>query len=322
MGDAPLTVEGYGEVTTDRAAPVLSLDGTPGTLATLGLHIVRGRDFTALDDENSRRVVIVNEVAAELYWPGQNALGKQLKLGPATSDAPWLTVVGVTDATILPHTVGLGLALNNPTRRWPQMYRPFSQAPSANLVVAARARDDPESLAAPLRNIIERSIGTRSTTEYGTLRSMMTRSWSLPLLQLEAMALVAFCMTSIALGLIGVYAMMADAVERRTRELGVRLALGAPRGSIVWLVLRESVAVAAVGMLVGIAAAAVLAVLAGHAIFGISGGVPSGLLFGVDPADPLNYLLVLLLLAIVVVTASLLPVRRALGTSPASSLME
>ncbi len=317
LREAVLTVEGYGEVTEDRAAPILSLDGTPGTLATLGLHITKGRDFAASDDQDSPRVVIVNEVAADEYWPGQNALGKQLKLGPSTSKAPWLTVVGVTDATIVPHAVGLGLALNNPARRWPQLFRPFAQAPSANLVVAARARDEPERLVTPLRNVIEQSIGARTTAEYETIRSTMKRSWVLPLLQLETLALVALSMTSIALGLVGVYAMVANVVQLRTRELAIRIAVGAPRSSVVWLVLRDCVAVAAGGIVAGIAAAVILVAFAGHTIFGITAAMRSGLLFGVDPADPTNYLAVLLLIAFVVLAASLRPVRRALRIDPA-----
>ncbi len=320
LSEAPLTVEGYGEVMEDRAAPILSLDGTPGMLATLGIHVIRGRDFAPSDDQGAPPVAIVNKVAADEYWPGQDPVGKQLKFGPATSDSPWLTVIGVTDAKVLPHTIGLGLALINPDRKWPQVYRPFAQAPSANIVVAVRAGSEPGRMISQLRGAVEESIGSSPDAEYGTLRALMNQSWKFPMVQLKAAVLVGFALVSIGLALIGVHSMAADAVQQRAQEFGIRVALGARPAAIIWLVTREALMIALGGVVVGLFGTVLLVMVAGHLVFGITAVLKNGLLFGVSATDPVNYVVVCIALVLVVLMASLGPALRAIRVKPVSLL--
>jgi hypothetical protein len=304
----------------DRAAPILSLDGTPGMLATLGIQVIRGRDFAPSDDQGATPVAIVNKVAADEYWPGQDPVGKQLKFGPATSDSPWLTVIGVTDAKVLPHTIGLGLALINPDRKWPQVYRPFAQAPSANIVVAVRAGSEPGRMISQLRGAVEESIGSAPDAEYGALRALMNQSWKLPMVQLKAAVLVGFALVSIGLALIGVHSMAADAVQQRAQEFGIRVALGARPAAILWLVTREALMRALGGMVVGLVGTVLLVRAAGHLLFGITAVLKNGLLFGVSATDPVNYVVVCIALVLVVLMASLGPALRAIRIRPASLL--
>lgn len=317
--EAPLTVEGYGEVLSDRAVPLLSLDVTPGSLRTLGIHIVSGRDFETADGASAPPVVMVNEVAAKLYWPGENPLGKQLKLGPSTSSEPWLTVIAVTDSRVLTSSLGLTMALINPDRNWPQIFQPFAQAATRNVSIAVRGKT-PEHLAGPLRHVVDDVIEGSGHVEYGTMRNLMLQSWQLPALQLKASFLSGLAAVGTALAILGIYALVSDSVLRRTNEIGIRIALGARNHHLLWLVIREAVGVAFIGILGGLSITLVLVRFASHYLFGITRGVKTGLLFGVSPTNPLLYLILSIAIILVIVIASVLPARRALGVDPVISL--
>jgi len=323
LREAALTLEGGREIMSYRATPLMSLDGTPGTFKTLGLAIARGRDFTDRDNMSSVPVVIINEVAARTYWPGENAVGKRFKLGPVGSSNPWLTVVGVTDARTLPDASGLELALINPGREWPLMFRPFTQVTSTgpqNVMLAISADHDPERFSRPLQHAVEVVLGRDTEARYGTMLSFMRNSWLVPSVEIKAEFLIGVAVASIALALIGVQGVVIDAVQCRTREIGIRLALGATPRSVVWLVSRESLVVAGCGIVGGLGATALIVSVAGHFIFGITGGIKTGLVFGGRPADPLVYLGVCAFLFSVVLIAAVWPARQAANVDPTAAV--
>jgi putative ABC transport system permease protein len=322
LREAAITLEGGREIMSYRATPLMSLDGTPGTFKTLGLAIVGGRDFTDRDNASSAPVVIINEVAARAYWPGENAVGKRFKLGPVGSRNPWLTVVGVTSARTLPDPSGLTLALINPDRAWPLMFRPFAQVATASkyLTVAISADHNPARFTRSLQHAVASTLGSDTEVQYGTMLSFMRNGWLVPRVEIEAEFLVGVAVASIALALIGVQSVVVDAVQRRTREIGIRLALGATPRSVVLLVSRETLIVSACGIAAGVALTVLLVSVAGHFIFGITGGIRTGMLFGVSYRDPLLYLSVCAFLLAVMSLGTIWPALQAARVDPALSL--
>lgn len=267
-------------------------------LQVMGIPLLRGRYFTEHDTPSSTHVLIVSDALAEKYWPGQEALGKRLKWGPAESNDPWLTIVGIVgdvkqgplDAETAMHT-----------------YEPYAQLGSApSLRIAVRAQGDPASVAADLRAVVwgldrQLALGSVRTMDQVISRSTAGRRFSISLVG-------SFAALALLLAAIGIYAVLAYSVARRTHEIGVRVALGARREDVVRLVLAQGLGVTAVGVIVGVAGALLLTRFI------------QSLLYGVTPTDPATFAAVLLLLFGVALAASYLPARRAMRVDPMVAL--
>jgi predicted permease len=264
---------------------------TPEYFETLRVPILRGRGFTSADTPQSPGVVVVNDAFARKYWPDQDPIGKRFRT--RTADGPEFEVVGVT-ANYRVNTVG--------EQATPYVHFAISQRPQNGYEVLARTSGDAGLLLAAIRrellamepNLVFLQNQTMRNQVGATLFPAKAGAWAVSAVGLVAMLLAA----------IGLYGVIGYSVSRRTREIGVRMALGAQPGDVSRLIMRQGLRVAGSGMMVG----AIFAVMAG---FGVSGA-----LYGISPADPIAWLGAITLLLGVAALANLVPARRAARVKP------
>jgi len=267
-------------------------------LQTIGVPLLRGRYFNEHDGPEAKHVLIVSEALAKKYWPRQDPLGQRLKWGPPESSDPWMTVVGVV-GDVKQGPLDSAVALHT--------YEPYAQLGAlTSLSIAVRGLADPAALAAAVRTAAwgldrQLALGSVRTMDQVISRSTASRRFSLFLL-------TSFAALALLLAAIGIYAVLAYSVARRTHEIGVRMAMGARRDDIVRLVLGQGLGLAAVGLVFGVLGA-----------LGLTHFLRS-LLYEVQPSDPLTFAVVLLLLVSVSVAASCLPARRAVRVDPMVAL--
>ena len=281
-GRAPL---GPGEYIQYRPA-------TPGYIETLGIALLRGRHFTDADNRTSLPVAIINEAAARRYWPNEDPIGRRLQIdgGP-----PWRTVVGVL--TDVRHE-GLDIAAK------PELYLPFAQIPypTSTMTLVVRTGGDPLSRVGDVRRVLAEIDPNVPLTQVQTMDDVVSTSVGEP--RFRATLISAFALVGLLLASIGVYAVMSYFVSQRTREFGVRAALGATRHDVLGLVLRQSAVLIAFGLGFGLLGALVLVRFV------------ENLLFAVNPYDPSTLISVSALLILVALLASYVPARRAAAIDP------
>jgi len=288
-------VEGSGDVQTPW---VYTWTVTPSYFRAMGIPVLRGRDFSAVDGDGGELVAVVNETLARRYWPEGNPVGRRVKFGDAATESPWLTVVGVV-GDIRP----LGLRENTDAG----IYLPQAQsaAGSSRLNVIVRG-DAPQAVGPALRDVVAEIDAAVPILGIRPLGGLVARQVSGP--RFNLIVLGVFAVVAIALAAIGVYGVVSQAVYQRTREIGLRIAVGAERRNVVFLILRQGVGLVAVGIVVGLALAAAVTRLM------------ASLLFDVSPVDVPTFAAVALMLAVVGVVAILLPAWRAARTDPLVAL--
>ena len=264
---------------------------------TLGTRIVEGRAFDERDTATSRSVIIVNQTFARRYWPGQSPIGKRVRFD--TQGAPWLHVVGV--------------AVDGKYRQLVESQRdyffvPYSQNLRPTMTLALLTKGDPAGAIASVRREVAHIDPDMPVFEVKTIDQFMERSYLAP--RLSAMLIAPAGILALIIAAVGLYGVMAYSVSRRTRELGIRVAIGAAPGSIVALVMRQGLTLAAAGVVIGLA----LALAAGRVV--------SWLLFGVTPTDPGVLIGIPLLLTSVAALATYIPARRALNVDPLVALRQ
>lgn len=280
---------------------------SPGYFETLRLPVRRGRLFTAADRAGAPKVMIVNETLARMAWPGEDPIGKRIACceGPGPNGEPPLKeVVGVVRDV---RFAALG------RDEGPAFYLPFGQEPDeawgwlqGTMVAVARAERDPGGLAEPMRRAVGRVDPDLPLYDLATLAER--RAGALAAERFNGLLLALLGGLGLVLAAVGVYGILAYFVGQRTRELGLRIALGAPRGRIFALVLAQSLTPVAAGVAAGLALAAAAARLL------------ESQLYGVAPLDPATFLTVAALLALVAAAAAAVPARRALAIEPARAL--
>jgi predicted permease len=258
---------------------------------TLNVPLLRGRDFNAQDREGAPGVVIVNETFARRYFPGQDPIGQRVSLGGA--QGPWLEVVGLArDGKYV--TLGEVPA--------PFLYQPLAQRHESGMVLLLRAGGDPSQLVPAIRREVHSIEPNLPLTNARLMEELL--STSLYPARMGAILIGVFGLLALLLASVGLYGVMSYSVSRRTREIGIRMALGARGGDVLRLVLRQSMTLMAVGVGLGLAAAfAATRLLAGF-------------LYGVSPTDPAAFVGIAALLSIVSLAASLVPARRAATVDP------
>jgi putative ABC transport system permease protein len=260
---------------------------------------IEGRRFTLQDVRAQPRVVLVDQRMAEQVWPGESAIGKRLRTGgmDARPDAPWLTVVGVVGRIKQD-------ALDADSRM--ALYFPHAQAPTRSMNFVVRSIEEPAALAAAVRRAISAVDPDLPMYRVKTMAARVETS--LAERRFSMLLLTGFAASALALAAIGTYGVMAYVVSQGTRELGIRIALGATQRRILALVVRQGLILTASGIGVGVAGALVLTRLL------------RGMLFGVSGADPLTYAAIAGMLALVSVAASAIPAHRAARTDALRSL--
>jgi putative ABC transport system permease protein len=267
-------------------------------IGAMGIAIERGRAFTEADNSDAApRVVIVSGGLAKRIWPGEDPIGKHVRMGDP--NGPWRTVIGIT--TNIHHR-----ALDATDAS--QVYVPERQWQFADNAVAlvVRARGNPMILARPVRSAAQEVDPAQPITALSTMDQVIATSTAQR--RLALLLFVSFALVALVLAVAGIYGVLAGAVTERTREIGVRTALGATPASILAMVLLQGARLAGAGLLLGLAGALSL------------GRFLQSLLFGVGSTDPVTLAGVALLLAAVALAACLLPAMRALGIDPIAAL--
>ena len=263
----------------------------------MGIPLRRGRFFNEQDDMTKPRMVLVDEFMAEQLWPGQDPIGKRIHIVELKSDDPWQTVVGV-----------IGRVKQDSLDSEPRMafYLSQTQFPARAMTVALRAGSDPVGLVGAVKSEL-RSLDADLPMYY--VRTMRQRvGESLARRRFSMLLLGVFASVALALATIGIYGVMAYLVNQGTREIGIRMALGATQRDILGLVVRQGMTLALSGVTIGLMAALLLTRLI------------RSLLFGVQATDPLTFVGISLLLALIALLASYIPAQRAARIDPMVSL--
>ncbi|MBZ5560709.1 MAG: ABC transporter permease, partial [Acidobacteriia bacterium] len=271
---------------------------TPGYFEAMGTPVREGRTFTDADRADTQLVVVVNEMMAKKYWPGQSPLGRRLTWGRNTN---WITVVGVVADV---HHRGLDAQAR------PEMYRPYAQYPytQPTMTWVMRTAGDPLAATTYARAAIRAVDPGLGVSDIATMEQVLADSTSDRRLNMLLFALLGGL--ALALAVVGVYGVVAYSVTQRTHEIGVRMAIGARPADVLRLVIGEGGRLATAGVLIGSA----IAVAGGRLI--------RGLLFNVSPTDPVTFAGVAIGLLAVALLASYIPARRATRVDPMTALRD
>jgi predicted permease len=291
---SPLILEG--RVMRSKEPPLVEQSNvSPEYFQLLGIPLLRGRLFSGLDTDKAPQVAVINEAMARAYWPNGDPLGKRLQLNPRKPF--WITVVGVVaDA----RTESLAEA------SVPQIYLSLYQTTAKDLAIFLRGQLDPGAIPAEVRAQVQSVNPELPVFGAETLDDALSASLSERRFSMEMVAL--FAVTALLLAGLGIYGTISYLVSERTREIGIRLALGAQREKILEMVLRQGLVLAVGGAAVGL----VGALIASHLM--------AGLLYGVRPTDPLTFVGVTLVITAVALAACYIPARRAMRVDPLVAL--
>jgi predicted permease len=297
---ASVRIQSRPELDEGRRDPVNYDGATADFLGVLGMRLVAGRPFGAGDEQGSAPVAIVSESFVRAFLQGRDAVGERFTFGGRSEDDDgWVTIVGVVEDA---QRWGLGQPLR------PYVFFPMSQFMNTRASVVVRTSGDPEALAGPVRAVLRSVDPSLPLTELRTLEQALAGSVARQRFLMSLLAVFAGAAT--ALAGVGIYGVMAYLVGRRTREIGIRMAMGAPWGSVVRSVLREALAQAGFGLAAGLLGAFALTRLL------------RSQLFGLEPTDPPTFAAVSALLVGVALLASWVPARRAAGVAPTVALRE
>jgi putative ABC transport system permease protein len=271
---------------------------TPGYFHTLGIPFIDGRDFIDRDEMKSTPVVIINETLAAQYFPNQNPIGKHIRPAISVEGAPpWREIVGVVGA------VRHGGPGKEPR---PEFFLPHTQMPFLTLTTVVRTAGDPLAIVGAARNEVRAMDREAPIDSVKTLDQYLTESVAQP--RFNTLLLALFAGVAMTLTAVGLYGVMAFSVTARTREIGVRVALGARGPDVLRLVIGQGMMLTLIGVAIGLVAALALTRLM------------KGLLFGVTPTDPATFALIALLLVGVALVACYIPARRATKVDPMIAL--
>jgi putative ABC transport system permease protein len=285
----------------DDAPPILRHYVAPDHFRVLGIPLLRGRSFTASDVAGQPRVTIISESAARQFWPNQDPIGQRVWFGGGSSfDRPDSSaeIVGI-----------VGDVLYEPWERRPNrasFYTPYAQFTYAWRVMFVRTSREPLSVFPDIRQAVRRVAPDVPLTEVQSLTELIERSWARH--RFDAFLFGGFGVAALVLAATGIFAVVAYAVEQRTREIGIRMALGARASTVVGLVVRQGVTLPAVGLAAGLAAT-----LGATRLLRAS-------LYEVQPTDPRVLAITLTLLSLAAVVACLVPARRATRVDPMVAL--
>lgn len=273
-------------------------DVGPNYFLSMGTPLLAGREFNERDNRGGQRVVIINDAIAQRLWPGQNPIGRYMTgANPAAAGGDRYEVIGVVKT-------GKYRTLSEAPRMF--LYRSILQHYHSKTFLVVNAAGDPGATTAALRDELRALDPNLAPTHFGTLSQHM----ALALFPARVLGtlLAAFGLLALALAIIGLTGVVAYTVSQRTQEIGVRMALGARSADVMWLVVRQGLGLAGIGLALGMGAA-----------FGLTRFLES-LLYGVKATDPLTFIGVIALLAAATLLACYLPARRAARTDPLTAL--
>ncbi|MBA3296484.1 MAG: ABC transporter permease [Acidobacteria bacterium] len=296
---AAIAIDGAPPRTTGAPNLPVPIDTvTPGYFAALGIPLTRGRMLTDADSAQAQQVVLVNESFVRRFFPDRDPIGRRVTFGDPTQKAtPWQTIVGVVADT------RRGGFDREP---WAETYFPLRQSPNSRMFAFLRTNGDPTALAGAAQAAVWSLDKDQAVTSVRTVAQILERTEANR--RFTTLLLGVFAAVALTLAAIGVYGVLAYSTAQRTQEIGIRMALGADRRSVLRMVLAGGARIAAAGIAIGLVGALLLT------------RVLSGLLFGVSERDPLTFVMVAATLMIVAMAACWIPARRAVRVEPVMAL--
>jgi predicted permease len=293
-----IAVEGIPDPPPDQWPDVIYRAVGPGYFSTMGIPMIRGRDFTDQDKLDSKSVVVISEKTAHHYWPGRDPIGKRLKPGATTSNAPWREVIGVVK------DVRQNDFIAQPKMQMYFTYRQLKDLAANALVV--RTSVEPMSLASSIRNAIwavdkDQPVANIDTMDHIVSEAIARQRFSMLLLGI-------FAGLALVLAAVGIYGVMSYSVAQRTHEIGIRMALGARRADVLQMTVKQGLKLVGAGMMLGLVAAFLLT------------RVLASLLYGISATDPITFVGISLVLLAVAILASYIPALRATKVDPIIAL--
>ena len=290
-------IEGYDQASGQSLIQTDQRVATNGYFETMGIPLIKGRFFTEQDTSQSTKVAIIDENMARTYWPDADPVGKRLKRGGVSSDSPWLTIVGVAGNV-------KQYALDADSRV--ALYTPYQQEPYSTMYVTARTAGNPLGLAAAVTQVARAMDPNVPVYDIKTMEQRL--SDSLARRRFAMFALGLFALVAMLLASVGVYGVMSYTVAQRTREIGIRVALGAKTSDVLKLVVAQGMSLAVIGVGTGLAGAILVT------------RVMASLLFKVSAMDPVTFIAIAVLLTGVALLACYVPARRAMKVDPMIAL--
>ena len=291
--NGPVLKEGETLAPGEAGRNIMNNVVSPGFFKTLQIPLVGGRDFDEHDRKGAPKVIIVNERMAQMLWPGENAVGKHLSIGNRDP----IEVVGVAKT-------GKYKALAENPR--PYYYSPMAQRGPSGMTLMVRTSNDPRNLVGAIRQEVQTMDARMPLANVKTMTEHMT--WALWAPNMAATLSLAFGLVALLLAAVGLYSVMAYVVSQRTRELGIRMALGAKRSDVLKMITSQGMRLSAVGIVIGLLLSLALARLL------------SAVLIGVSAYDVATFVVVPALLVLVALVACLVPARRATKVDPLVAL--
>ena len=291
---SPLIVEG--RQTESKQAPLVERsDVTPEYFHLLQIALLRGRLFNDGDNEKAPEIAVINQAMAETYWRGEDPLGRRFRVNPASKT--WATIVGVIADARTESLAEAGV---------PQIYLSLYQQTPKELAIFLRGQLDASAIPGEVRAMVqsvnpELPVYGAQTLDDAVAASLEQRRFSMEIV-------AAFAVTALLLAALGIYGVISYIVSERTRDIGIRLALGAQRGKIMAMVLRQGLGLAMAGAALGLVGSMIVSHLM------------AGLLYGVSPTDLLTFAGVTLVLTAVALAACYIPARRAMRVDPLVAL--
>ena len=276
---------------------------TPGYFEAMGIKLVRGRFLTSADREDSMPVAVINDTMAARYWPGEDAIGRQFMMG--TDDKPWLTIVGV--AGTVRHNAVVEESRN-------EMYIAHAQLPAhirsapRGMTLTIKTQGNPIAISGAVRDAVRSIDRNLPVSDIRTMEDVAETALAQP--RFVTFLLAVFAATALTLASIGIYGTISLLVTERTQEMGIRLALGADRPTILKLILGQGLLLTALGLGAGLAGSVLLT------------RTLSGLIYGVGTLDPLTFVAVPALLCVIALAACFIPARRAASVDPITTLRQ
>jgi putative ABC transport system permease protein len=271
-------------------------DVTPGYFRAMGIPVLSGRDFSAADAPETPRVCIINDVFAREYLPGLDPVGRHVFLGAGPGHV-YREIVGVV-GSVKHYWLG-----EKPS---PQAYEPLAQMPNSGVTAVVRTSPEPASLTSAVRGSVQALDPELPIANVTTFDHLLAESVSLP--RFRTLLLALFAAIAVALAIVGLYGVLSYTVTQRTREIGIRMVLGAQRRGVYRLVVGQGMVLVGVGVMAGLGSA-----------FGLT-RLLKRFLFGVEATDPVTFLAVSVLLVAVAACACFLPARRASRVDPLESI--
>jgi putative ABC transport system permease protein len=287
------TLEGQPALSAAERPRAFLRNVSPKYFESMEIPLRKGRTFADTDNGNMPGAAIINETAARRFWPNEEPLGKRFKRGRADSQNPWMTVVGLVAP--VSHT-SLEVASQ------PEVYFPFQQNPGLNLTLVVRTRSDPRAFSGAVRREVAALDKDLPVSNIKFMDEIIGKSVAQP--RVYALLLGIFATLALILATIGIYGVISYTVTQRTHEIGIRMALGAQPRDVLGLIIKQGMALALVGIFLGLLVSLAL------------GRVLASQLYGVSSTDPVTFTAISLLLMFVALIACYIPALRATKVDP------